>query len=199
MSAIRLRHPAVLAVLSVAALAACAKREEASPPPTTQPPPSTAAVTTTTTTTLPSPPPIWRSAHWGMKQEEVLAAFPGEAQRLGQPIDFAAPMAGSTDVGIPAYETDGTRFRVLFGFDGDALNRMQLSAIKPAEATCGDVEKILTDKNGAASERNTTQTNMRTEQIVWRRPDQTITLVCSEARGLGYRSVTLGYTTPGRG
>lgn len=199
MNTTQLEHRA-LALLALASLAACAKQDQASPPPPSQAaPPSVAATTTTTTTTLPPPPPVWRSAHWGMKKEDVLAAFPGEAQRLGQPVDFGQPLAGSTDVAIPAYDMEGMKFRVLFGFEGEVLDRIQLSAIKPGESTCGDVEKMLTDQNAAPSDRSTTQTTVRTEQIVWRRPERTITLVCSEARGLGYRSVTLGYTTPKRG
>jgi hypothetical protein len=58
------------------------------------------------------------------------------------------------------------------------------------------VEKVLTDKNGAPSDRGTTQTNVRLEQIVWKRPEQTITLACSEMAGLGYRSVTVDQAAP---
>jgi len=162
-------------------------KQEASP---------SAAPTTIPPTTLPSPPPVWRAAHWGMKKAELLAAFPGEAQRLEQPADFGPKGAGSTDVAIPAYEIGGTKFRVLFGFDGDALTRIHLSAAKAGDATCGDLEKQLTQEHSAPSDRSTTQTNLRREQIVWKRPDQTITLVCSEVVSLGFRTVTLEYTTP---
>jgi hypothetical protein len=194
MSEARARGRAALAVLLMAAAVACAKKEEPPPPTTTLAAPSVAPVTTTPTTTLPSPPPVWGAAHWGMTKDEVLAAFPAQAQRLGQPADFGPPMPGSTDIAIAAYEMEGTKFRVLFGFEGEALSRIQLSAAKAGEATCGDVEKLLTDKHAAPADRATTQTTVRTDQIVWRLPDQTISLSCSEARGLGYRSVTLDYT-----
>ena len=77
-----------------ALLAACGTKEQAPPPVTIQKaPPSTVPATTTTTTTIPSPPPVWRSARWGMTKDEVIAAFPGEAQRLAQPADFGPPGA----------------------------------------------------------------------------------------------------------
>ena len=179
-----------------ALLAACRAKEQAPPPTTTLPPPTAAPVTTTTTSTIPSPPPVWGAAHWGMTKAEVLAAFPGQAQPLTPPVQFGPQVPGASDVAIAEHEMDGHKFRVLFGFEGDALNRVYLSAIKPAEGTCGDLEKSLTDKNGAPADRSTTQTNVRLEQTVWRRPEQTITLGCSEMAGLGYRSVTLDHTTP---
>ena len=196
----RTRPRVVFGSLAVAVLlAACAKKEEAPPPTTLPAPPSTApATTTTTTTTVPSPPPVWRAARWGMTAAEALAAFPGEAQRLPQPVSFGAQVPGSSDVAIPAYDMDGTKFRVLFGFEADALNRVHLTASKPPETTCGDLEKALTEKHAAPTDRSNTQTTVRGEQIVWKRPDQTITLACSEMPGLGFRSVTLDYAAPGK-
>ena len=181
-------------------LAACGTREQAPPAKTQETAPSVApaTTTTTTTTTVPSPPPVWRTARWGMTKAEVLAAFPGEAQRLAQPANFGPQVAGTTDVAIPAYETEGMKFRVLFGFESDALNRVHLSVMKAGDAACGDLEKLLTEKHSTPSDRSTTQTNVRTEQIVWKRPEQTITLSCSEALGLGYRSVTLDYSAPSK-
>ena len=197
MCVVRTRSRLALGVLILTAvLAACRAKEQAPPPTTLPPPPSTAAVTTTTTSTIPSPPPVWGAAHWGMTKAQVLAAFPGQAQPLTPPVQFGPQVPGASDVAIAEHEMDGHKFRVLFGFEGDALNRVYLSAIKPAEGTCGDLEKSLTDRNGAPADRSTTQTNVRLEQTVWRRPEQTITLGCSEMAGLGYRSVTLDHTTP---
>ncbi len=191
-------HLALLGTFVVlAVIAACRTKEQATPPVSKQEGPApSAAPTTTTTTTVPSPPPVWRAARWGMTRAQVLASFAGEAQRLEQPADFGPKGAGSTDVAIPAYEIEGTKFRVLFGFDGDALTRIHLSAAKAGDATCGDLEKRLTEEHSAPSDRSSTQTNLRREQIVWKRPEQTITLVCTEALSLGYRTVTLEYTTP---
>jgi hypothetical protein len=160
--------------------------------------PSATPIVSTTTTTVPSPPPVWRVAHWGMTKGQVLAVFPGEAQRLAQPANFGPPTGGSTDVAIPAYELNGMTFRVLFGFDSDKLNRLRLSAVKAGVATCGDLEKLLTEKHSAPSDRNSTQTNLRSEQIVWKLPEQTMTLTCTEAPDLGYRTVTLDYTVPSK-
>ena len=199
MTIARLRRGLAFAGLVVPALfAACGKKEQAPPPVTIQQAPPSTVPPTTTTTTVPSPPPVWRSAHWGMTKDEVLAAFPGEAQRLGQPADFGVPGAGSTDLAIPVSEIDGMKFRVLFGFESDALNRVHLSVIKAADTTCGDLEKLLTERYSAPADRTHTQTNLRADQTIWKRPDQAITLTCAEAPGLGYHSVMLDYTVPSK-
>jgi len=190
------RHRALGSLVLAAVLAACRAKEAAPPVSKQESPPSAAPATTTVPTTIPTPPPVWRAARWGMKKAEVLAAFPGEAQQLEQPADFGRKGEGSTDVAIPAYEIEGTKFRVLFGFDGEALTRIHLSAAKAGDATCGDLEKLLTQEHSAPADRSTTQTNLRREQIVWKRPEQTITLVCTEALSLGYRTVTLEYIAP---
>src|SRR5262249_6654668 len=157
------RHPMpmtrwrlVLAPLAAAVLVvACGKKQEA-PPPTTTLPPTTLAVTTTTTTTtttLPSPPAAWKAARWGMTRAEVLKAFPGQAQALAPTVDFGPPNAGPSDLGIPALEEDGLTYRVLFGFPGDKLGRIQLSSAKPPSGACTDVDKAVAAAHpGAAPE-----------------------------------------------
>lgn len=183
-----------LAVLVV--LAGCGSRDQASQQAGTQQAPPSAAPPTITTTTVPAPPPVWRTVRWGMAKDEVLAAFPGEAQRLATPADFGPPTPGSSDVAIPAYEADGMKFRVLFGFESNALNRIHLAAVKPADAACSDLEKLFTEKHSAPAARNDTGTSLRGEEIVWKRPDQTIALACAGVPSLGFRSVTLIYTPP---
>jgi len=64
-----------------------------------------------------------------MTKPEVIAAFPGEAQQLAAPAEFGQG-TGSSDVAIPAYELEGVKFRVLFGFGAQGLNRIHLSAGK---------------------------------------------------------------------
>jgi len=131
-----------------------------------------------------------------MTKEAVLAAFPGEAQRLAQAAPFGPAVPGSTDIAIPAWQGEGAEFRVLFGFEGAGLARVHLIAIKPGDATCGDVEKSLTDKLAVPSARNDTGTSLRGEEVVWKRPDHTITLSCAGVQSLGFRSVTIAYTPP---
>ena len=181
-------------VIVTGALGACRAKEQG----TTQAPPSTVPAattsTTTTTTTMPPPPPAWRSAVWGMKKPELLAAFPGEAQKLATPADFGQPRPGPTDVAIPAYEADGATFRVLFGFGADGLGRIQLTALKPSSATCEDLEKRLTQEHAKPSSRNAIETSLRGEEILWTTPREAITLSCLEKPSLGFRSVTLDYT-----
>lgn len=183
----------MLAVTAV--FAACQAKEQA---PSAQPVPASTVVTTTTTsstttTTMPPPPPVWRGAKWGMKKAEVLAAFPGEAKRLAPPASFGQPKPGASDLAIPAFEADGTTFRVLFGFTAGGLNRIQLSAAKAAASTCEDAEKRLTEEHGAPSSRSDAVTSLLTKEFVWTRPAHTITLTCAEKPSLNFRTVTVDY------
>jgi hypothetical protein len=192
---------ALLAAILPAALAACGPKEQAAPPaitvsaaPSAAPATTTTVTPTTTTTTL--PPPVWRTTRWGMTRKEVLAALPGEAQRLPQAVDFGAPVGGSTDTAIPAYEADGVKFRVLLGFAGDKLDRVHMTAGSPGASTCANLEKALVERHGEPAERGTTQTSSRVTTIVWKRPDQTVTLTCTEVQSLNFRTVALDYTPP---
>ena len=129
-----------------------------------------------------------------MKKPELLAAFPGEAQKLATPADFGPPRPGPADIAIPAYEADGATFRVLFGFGADGLDRIQLTALKPSSATCEDLEKRLTQEHAKPSSRNAIETSLRGEEILWTTQREAITLSCLEKPSLGFRSVTLDYT-----
>jgi hypothetical protein len=196
------RSRLVLAPLAAGAfLVACGKKEQAPPPPTTQPPATTLppTTTTTTTTTLPSPPAAWKAARWGMSRAEVLKAFPGQAQKLAPTVDFGPPSPGPSDLGIPVFEEGGVSYRVLFGFPGDKLGRVQLSSAKPPSGACTDVEKaVAAEHPGAAPERSTTQTNVRTDVATWRSPEGRITLTCTENVSLNFRSLTLEYVPPAK-
>lgn len=183
----------------------CKKKEEPAPVAQQQPTATTAPTTTLpppTPTAIPTPPPVWRDARWGMTRKEVLAAFPKEARKLDQPADFAQPQpgsslsTGSSDVAIPAYEAYGTTFRVLFGFAGDALDRVHLAAAKPSAATCGDVEKAISESQTAPPQRAKTGSSLKGEEVTWRLPDQTIVLNCSGVPSLGFVNVTLDHLKP---
>jgi hypothetical protein len=203
----RLRRGLALAVVTPPLLlGSCTKTQE--PPPAAQQAAPTAApvapLPAPTPTPVPTPPPVWRAARWGMTRAEVLAAFPREAQRLDRPADFAKPqpgsilVAGSSDIAIPTYEADGATFRVLFGFESSALDRVHLAAIKPAVTTCGDLEKALTDRHSAPTQRGTTGSSLKGEEMVWTLPDQTIVLGCGGVASLGFVTVTLDYMAPAR-
>jgi len=195
---IRARREArlILLMATAAALSACKPKEQAATPP----PPTTVAAattsTTTTTTTMPAPPPAWRTARWGMKKAEVLAAFPGEAQKLAAPVDFGQPRPGPSDIGIPAYEADGATFRVLFGVGPEGLGRIQLTALKPSSAACEDIEKRLTDEHGKPASRGDVGGSLPGQEIVWTTPVARIALACAEKLSLNFRTVTLEYTPP---
>src|SRR4051812_37244013 len=66
----------------------------------------------------PPPPPVGRGAVGGKKRAEVLAALAGEPRRLPHPAPSGQARPGTSALAFPAYESDGTQFRVLFGFAG---------------------------------------------------------------------------------
>jgi hypothetical protein len=132
-----------------------------------------------------------------MAEDELLAAFAGEARRLDKPASFGKPRPGAANVGIPVYEIEGTPFRVLFGFGASGLNRIQLAAPKAQHGACEDLEKRLTEENGQPSSRAETVTSIRTKECAWSLPRQTISLTCTDMPSLGFRSVTLDYAAPG--
>jgi hypothetical protein len=202
----RVRRGFALIVVALPVLfVSCTKKEEPRPvaqqapaaAPSTTPPPPTPAPTP-----VPTPPLSWRTAHWGMTQAQVLAAFPGEVQRLDRPVPLAKPQSGSrlsaasSDVSIPKYEADGATFRVLFAFASSGLNRVHLSAIRPGTATCGDLEKALTDRHSAPPQRQPTGDSLKGEELTWTEPNQTIVLGCAGVRSLGFATVTLDYLAP---
>jgi hypothetical protein len=206
-----MKHPRRVALPLVAASflpAACTKKAE--PPPVAQQAPATTAPAPTTLPASPSPvpsptpPAVWREARWGMTRAQVMAAFPREAQR-GKPAGFAQPQhdsmlpAGVSDLSIPAYEADGATFCVLFGFEKNALNRVHLTALKPGPATCSDLEKALSERYSAPDQRRATGASLKGEEVVWRRPDQTVVLGCAGVASLGFVTVTLDHLAPAAG
>ena len=103
----------------------------------------------------------------------------------------------TTERAIPAYEADGSTFRVLFGFGAEGLGRIQLTALKPSAAACEDLEKRLTDENGKPSSRGETGGSLPGQEIVWTTPAARIALACAEKASLNFRTVALDYTPPG--
>jgi hypothetical protein len=140
-----------------------------------------------------------------MTRAQVLAAFPGEAQGLDRPVPLAKPQSGSilsvasSDVSIPKYEADGATFRVLFAFAPSGLNRIHLAAIRPGTTTCGDLEKVLTDRHTAEPQRQPTGDSLKGEELTWTEPDQTIVLGCAGVASLGFATVSLDYLAPDKG
>jgi hypothetical protein len=201
-----MRTPLRLAVLALPLLIASCTKKEAPPPvaqqatSTTTLPPTTLAPPTPTP--VPTPPPVWREARWGMSKAAVLAAFPEEAQRLEKAADFSQPQhgsslaAGASDIAIPSWQGEGATFRVLFGFEQDALNRIHLAVPKATASTCGDIEKAQTDAHGAPTRRGATGSSLKGEEIVWTLPDETIVLSCAGVASLGFVTASLDHLAP---
>ncbi len=57
----------------------------------------------------------WRAARWGMTEDEVLAAFPGEAKRLESPLKLKD--GNTVAVGIEKHAIGDTEFTVRFVFE----------------------------------------------------------------------------------
>ncbi|HET9316190.1 MAG TPA: hypothetical protein VFQ51_11420, partial [Vicinamibacteria bacterium] len=104
--------------------------------------------------------------------------------------------AGSGEVAIPSYEGDGAAFRVLFGFQQDALDRIHFAVPKATISTCGDIEKAVTDAHGAPGKRSPTGTSLKGEEVVWTLPDQTIVLSCAGIARLGFVTASLDRLAP---
>ena len=194
-----------LAVAVPVLSASCTQKAEPPPPSTTVAttlPPTTTTTLAPTPTPVPTPPPVWREARWGMTPAEVLAAFKGEAKKLPQPDRFAEPQHGSSlrpgtsDIAIPSYDGDGATFKVLFGFEKNALDRIHLSAHKPIAGTCGSVEGAVSARLAASAERKATGSSLRGEEITWKRPDQTAVLSCAGVASLGFLTVSLDFLAP---
>jgi hypothetical protein len=183
-------------VLGTLLAAGCGKKEDRAPQGPQQTVPTAAPAPTTTTTTTTLPPPIWRTVRWGMTKDEVIGALPGEAQALRTPMPFGPEAQGAADVIIPSQDADGVTYRALFGFEGGGLARIHLDALKPGASTCEEIEQKLTAENGAPAARNAVGTSLRGEEIVWKRPDQTITLACSGVASLGFNKVSVARTPP---
>lgn len=77
-------------------------------------------------------PPAWRAARWGMTVEDVLAAFPGEAVRLEQPVPLADGHVVAA--GIDGFSLGPDRFQVRFVFEDGRLALVSLRTPERAYA-----------------------------------------------------------------
>ena len=92
----------------------------------------------------------WRSARWGMTEEEVLAAFPNEAKRLEKPEKYGIVIA---TVGIKKLQVAGSDFVVHFSFDTEKKRLKQVNlkpdpASKSLNVMLPTLERDLTEKYG---------------------------------------------------
>lgn len=129
-------------------------------------------------------PAGWDKARWGMTEDQVVAAFPGQAGRQGNKI------------GIPSIKIGGLAWTVEFGFDPEAktLASVVLALEKP-DATEEDyirTENLLVRKYGRSWHRSTPQLM----QSLWALPQTVITLERFTPRSIAIRSLTLIYERP---
>lgn len=101
----------------------------------------------------------WRGARWGMRVDQVLAAFPGEARRLdsAQSAGKSIQGRGAALVIIDTVVLDGTKLSATFHFARpDSLNEVLLrhydsSPISPSEHDYVRLLSLLTAKYGPRS------------------------------------------------
>lgn len=75
----------------------------------------------------------WRAARWGMSQDEVVKAFPGEAKPLEKPI--VLPDGNVVAVGIDEHVVASTKLQVRFVFDSAKLALVSLRSPEKSPAT----------------------------------------------------------------
>ena len=152
-------------------------------------------------TPTPLPPVAWRNARWGMTAEEVLAAFPGEAQ-IKDPA--TRPWARTyCAVIIPRYEIEGSEFEVffLFGDDSHTLESVHLHTpdkARPIPEAYERLKPLLTQKYGKpASEGEERSRGNDDRNTYWFLPTTSIQLGYTSMSSLNFRTLVIIYKMPG--
>jgi hypothetical protein len=91
-------------------------------------------------------PGEWRGARWGMTQDEVLAAFPGEARRLEKPQTLAD--GNVVALGVDRFVVGATDFRVRFVFD--AAGKLALVSLRTDPSTYARPEAFVVTRAALA-------------------------------------------------
>jgi hypothetical protein len=131
----------------------------------------------------------WSKAKWGMSDEEILAALPGQAVRLDPPEKYLG-----SRVHIPSFELAGSEFEVHFVPDkAGRLSSVLLSPVgTPSEGfdyLFQSLENLLVAKYG----RPWKSTEARSERIQWSLKTTTITLSRSKFPGFDIQILNLQY------
>jgi hypothetical protein len=128
----------------------------------------------------------WTKAKWGMTDDQILAAFPGQAVRLDP------PDAGA-HIGIKTFDLADSPFDVRFLSDAAGLRKVVLTALsQPSprlDALFQDLENLLVDKYG----RPWKSDEAGDTDFQWSFPTTTITLGRTKVSGFGTQFVSLIY------
>jgi hypothetical protein len=127
----------------------------------------------------------WRDAKWGMTEEQVQELFKSEVTRLSE--------EGRNDkyhssIFIPAYEIEGTKFKVQFLF-ANVTNTLSKVTLSPTEETSllypqslsKRIEALLTEKYGSPTSRTRPEDKqdipeMASFEALWKFPSTIIRL-----------------------
>lgn len=111
----------------------------------------------------------WRTTRWGMSEDEVLAALPGEAARLEKKIELAD--GNVVSLGIDEHRLLSYAFQVRFVFGAGKLALVSLRSLQstnaPAEVFAA-IEKHLTETLGAPAASDSDQEFIDLRQTRWR-------------------------------
>lgn len=145
----------------------------------------------------------WREARWGMTDDQVLAAFPGEAMRMERP--ELLPSGSECRAWIPRYNVQTMEFEVLLCFGHAGLALVKLSTPTSPDVLRGiginmawfkTLEELLTVKYGQPTSITAPAT------VLWARPDTTIrlshTYLMPYRKSKGYSFLTLSYAPPSK-
>lgn len=135
----------------------------------------------------------WQAARWGMTEQELLDAFPGQAVRLDGPTaprDFDGIVAR---IGIPSVTIAGVQFAVYFLPGAAGLDQVKLMLRDRALASpelFTRVESALAEKYGRPSFHRGAG-NLTLSR--WAHAHTTITLTRSEVPAVRFQSLYLTY------
>jgi glucose/arabinose dehydrogenase len=111
----------------------------------------------------------WRGARWGMTEEEVLTAFPGEARRLEKPEKL--PDGNTVSIGIDEHAVGATKLRVRFVFD--PAGRLALVSLRTDPKTYAEpaafdaTRKALTAEHGQPGASSSDDNFVDLRQVSW--------------------------------
>ncbi|HTX34337.1 MAG TPA: hypothetical protein VME43_04920 [Bryobacteraceae bacterium] len=126
----------------------------------------------------------WTKAKWGMTDDQVLAAFPGQAARLDP------PELNGARVSIKSIELSGAEFRVYFIPDAAGhLRAVILNAVKPTGALFQSLENLLVAKYGRPWKTD----EAGDSGVQWSFPTTVITLTRVQVPNFGTQFLSLAY------
>jgi hypothetical protein len=146
----------------------------------------------------PTPPDLkgWTSTTWGMTEDEILAALPGQAVHLTGPAGARTYANRTAAIGIESLVIGKDDFHVDFLMDREGkLDRVMigLNTRSPSVLTFEGLEALLTEKYGTATITDKTQEQGLKRTCKWIFPSTVIQLLFWDVRALKMHIFSLVY------